>query len=662
MAGQSNTQFAAAQAAEQKKAQQLQAIASAPQSKPQLLLSEPGITLDGTRFQKQTYIDGHWCRFWQDKPRKMLGYKEQVRQADGVMRNLTLFSTAGYTYVHMGSTATFERYSIELTSGVATTPVDRTPGGYLPNDNNLWQSTTIFQTSGQNNYIFAVATPSLNDITNETSEQVYYGLVTDAAPLQAAVFTIAADPTGIAFAQQVIAAGPLSLGQTAVPFGAGHVTVSTDGNLTALTYTIVGFDAAGAPLTVGPTALPNNATADTGATFSAINSVTISGGTGSNNVSVGWLAGSQNITSSGGVVGVGPYLFLYGADGIIRWSVPGFPLNFVDAGAGAANPVSDKIVRGMPLRGTSAPAAIFWSLSSLIIGNFVGGQTFWNFTTVSTSTSILSSNSVVEHNGVYYWASTSGFHMFSGAMQDIPNDYNQDFWLKNLNYSQRQKAFAFKVPRFKEIWFCGPIGTSTEPNFAVIYRYDKGYWYSTPLPNGGRAAGFYEQTYRFPIMTGVTTNDDTGGTSVWQHEIGVDEVSGSNSTTKAVLSFFQTHELNLVMPSGVGQLGDTHSQSFSVMEPDFNQLGNLIMQVYSRPSPAVPDDQLEQPTDSVYVQYGGYPVPAPSSLPNPADNEVDFKFTSRLTSFVIESNVVGGYYEAGSPLIHWKPDQQRRTG
>lgn len=533
----------------QQNAKALEAIAQQPIHLPQLMVSQPGITRDGTRLQHPTYIDGQWMRFWQDKPRKMLGYREQVRDVDGIARNISVFNSGGYCYVHTGSTEAFQRYAIELVSGANTTLIDRTPAAYAPDPQTLWSSDVIFMTGGTDSTIFAAPIPALGDITSTEEVAVYYGDATDPAIL--------------------------------VP---------------------------------------------------ALDSGT-----------------SAPIVTSGGLVAVGPYLLLYGANGIISWNVAGVPLNRAGAGSGQSRPVADKIVKGMPLRGNAAPAALFWSLSSLIVGNFVGGTSFWSFNTISTNGSILSSNCVIEHNGIYYWAHTSGFSMFSGVMQDIPNEYNQQFFLDNLNFSQRQKVFAVKVPRFKEIWWCFPRGTSTECNHAVIYKYDKGYWYDTPLPNGGRAAGYYDVTYNYPIMSGVEVNGDTQGTSMWQHEFGLDEVSGAQPLAKAIKSYYRTHEFNLpVAPAG--RQGDNRQLSFAFLEPDFNQVGDLTVQIYSRANARAPETSPEDGPFDIEE------VPATSN-----EQLVDMKWTGRLTSFQIESNVAGGDYKAGSPLLHLKPSEGRMT-
>jgi hypothetical protein len=630
----------------------LDTVAQSQEYLPQLALSQPGVERDGTSFSKKTWSELVWARFYKDKPKKMGGYREMVRDMQGVARHLNIFSNDGFSYVHAGSTAAFERYAIYLPDGTNTGLIDRTPSGYAASAINLWQSDNIWDSDAGTTQIFAAPIPTLGDITSETDAQVYTGDVLGTAILTPAVNAVAASTDYVAFAQTIAGPGFLVLNVGApIPVGAGNLTITTNGNLTALTTTVTGTTPAGAPLVVGPTALPNNATLNLGSVFGSVSTVAISGSSGANTISVGFAAGSTNIMTSGGLATVGPYLFLYGHDGVVRWSVPFHPTDFTGVGSGDSRPVSDKIVKALPLRGQSAPAVIMWSLSSLIVGNFVGGTTLWNFYTVTTSGSILSQNGVVEHNGIYYWATTNGFSMFSGTMQDIPNEYNAQYFLDNLNFAARQRVFAVKVPRWKEIWWCFPKGNSTECNHAVVYNYDKKYWFDTPLPNGGRGAGFYDVTYRFPIMSGVANNSDTAGTSIWQHEVGVDEVSGPSATAVAVLSSFETHEFTLIQPQGVGQTAMTNQLSFALLEPDYDQVGDLRLDVTSRTSARALT--TSSPSTSPYT------IPPAPSADEP--DGITFQWTGRLTSFKVTSNEAAGDYFVGSPLLHLKPGIKRRT-
>jgi hypothetical protein len=216
-----------------------------------------------------------------------------------------------------------------------------------------------------------------------------------------------------------------------------------------------------------------------------------------------------NFSATGGVASLPPYTFAFGNDGYVAFSVPNTPNNFTGAGSGNAYITGQKIVKAMPLRGGpgNSPSGLFWSADSLIRGTYIGGTPVFQFDTISSQSSILASNSVIEYDGIFYWIGTDRFLSFNGVVREVENNINLNFFFDNLNYEQRQKVFAIKVPRFGEIWWCFPFGDSLEPNHAVCYNVRENTWYDTELPNGGRGAGIFPAVFRKPLMSGVAPQD-----------------------------------------------------------------------------------------------------------------------------------------------------------
>ena len=217
----------------------------------------------------------------------------------------------------------------------------------------------------------------------------------------------------------------------------------------------------------------------------------------------------SNFSATGGVVSLPPYTFAFGNDGYAAWSVPNKPSDFTGSGAGNAYITGQKVVKGMPLRGGpgNSPSGLFWSADSLIRGTYIGGTPVFQFDTISAQSSILSSSSVIEYDGIFYWIGTDRFLMFNGVVREVENNMNINFFFDNLNYAQRQKVFAYKVPRFGEIWWCFPFGDSIEPNHAVIYNVRENTWYDTELPNGGRGAGLFPAVFSKPLLSGVAPQE-----------------------------------------------------------------------------------------------------------------------------------------------------------
>jgi hypothetical protein len=342
---------------------------------------------------------------------------------------------------------------------------------------------------------------------------------------------------------------------------------------------------------------------------------------------------------SGGIAAVAPYLFKFGTDGHIAWCVPNDPTDFVGVGSGEAWVTPAKIIKGMPLRGGgNGPAAIFWSLDSLIRGNFVGTAAgIWAFDTLASDISVLSSQGIIEYDGTYYWAAVDRFMKFNGVVQEVENNMNLDWFFGNLNQAQRQKVFTFKVPRYGEIWWCFPYGNATECTHAVIYNVRKNIWYDTILPEGGRSAGIFAKVYNRPFMTGVV---DDSGFQFWQHETGVNKIDGAD--VQPVQAWFQTNEFCMM------QSGEPSNKALSIakIEPDFVQVKNMRLVVKGRAN--------AKATEIDSADYVIYADPADSY-----QQQVPLKETRRLLSLYFESNDVDGDFYMGHSLMHLEPTDAR---
>jgi hypothetical protein len=223
----------------------------------------------------------------------------------------------------------------------------------------------------------------------------------------------------------------------------------------------------------------------------------------------------NNVDVSGGVVSLHPYIFVYGNNGFLKNCSAGNPSNWVGLDSNEVNVATGKIVQGLAVRGGSnSPSGLFWSLDSLIRVSYIGGAgtppQFWRYETVSGQTSIMSSQSAIEYDGIFYWCGVDRFMLYGGTVKEIPNDFNQNYFFDNLNYSQRQKVWVCKVPRFGEIWWFYPRGTSTECNDAVIFNVRSGVWYDAGQALGARrSAGYFSMVFPYPIMAQSTTIPST---------------------------------------------------------------------------------------------------------------------------------------------------------
>jgi hypothetical protein len=341
---------------------------------------------------------------------------------------------------------------------------------------------------------------------------------------------------------------------------------------------------------------------------------------------------------SGGIVVLAPYLMTFGNNGRIDWSDANDPTATLDS----AFVTGQKIVRGMPLRGGgSGPSGIFWSLDSVIRATFnSGGTPLWFFDTISSESSILSSQGVIEYDGVYYWAGVDRFLMFNGVVREVPNTMNQNWFYDNLNYTWRQKVFAFKVPRWGEIWWCYPRGSATECTHAVILNVREGTWYDTELPRSGRSAGLYAKVYSKPFMMDVDLTDT--GYTLWQHETGTNEINGA--VVEPIPSNFTTGEISML----TNDQAQDKSLRVARVEPDFVQSGDMTLTVTGRANARAtlqPSELFTFPDEATTAQ----------------EQIVNLKEIRRLMQFTFATNTPDGDYQMGQPLAFVEPADGRYT-
>jgi hypothetical protein len=223
----------------------------------------------------------------------------------------------------------------------------------------------------------------------------------------------------------------------------------------------------------------------------------------------------QPISVDGGVCVLYPFIFVYGSHGYIannnvstQTTTLTYPTqNLYDWNGPLANQTNvsgSKIIKGIPVRGgTNSPSGLFWATDSLIRVSFTAANVpiYWNYDIVSSQISIMSSNAIVEMDGAYFWMGVDRFYIFAGGgVQVLANDKNVNWLFDNINFVERQKVWATKVPRYNEIWFFYPRGTATECTDAIIYNVKDKIWYDAGSAVGAqRSCGYTTELLPTPI-------------------------------------------------------------------------------------------------------------------------------------------------------------------
>jgi hypothetical protein len=669
--------------------------------------TQPGVQRDGTIFDMNFYTDGRWVRFQRGRPRKVGGYRAITEDAHGYSRGIYVNSVDGINQVFNGYNNGLEVINIDNTgigaglnqftfTGLALT-LNTLVGGTLYTNGTY---TNVTLTGGSGSGAKATIVVAGATVTTVTLTKPGNGYVVGNT-LSATAASIGGTGSGFSIKVATINDGftesDLNLWQFDSSF-------DSQGSGNQLLLAHPGLNLAQIDQTVVTPVLAGNIA---GTTMSPLTDTSGTSPTG------------DVIEVAGGVVVLHPYVFVYGDNGLIKNCVAGNPYDWNGPDSNETNVASTKIVKGLPVRGGSnAPSGLFWALDSLIRVSYtpttitVGGtpQTFyWRYDIISSQSSILSSQCVIEYDGIYYWIGVDRFLLYNGVVKELKNNFNQNYFFDNLNYAQSQKVYAQKVPRFGEIWWFFPSGDSTECNDCIIYNTREDCWYDAGTALGARrSAGYFSQVFHYPINAGnvlttqqlvftstITTSTSTsiqvpitnqiatgqlvtatgipadtlivtiapsatagfytvtlskaatasatvtanfsttaGRITLWQHEIGTDEVVGE--TANAIESYFETSDLGWVQggPSQASPVGDNFWLHLERMEPDFIQSGEMTFQVTGR-SFAQAEDVTSSP----------YPF-------NPDTRKIDLREQRRELRLIFTSNVAGGDYQLGKVLLH----------
>ena len=596
----------------------------------QILRSQPGIKRDGTKFDGDFYTDGQWVRFQRGLPRKIGGYRSISKYLTEISRGFMSFTQQLLQYCHSGGPSTLERFTIDASKN-ASLVSNRTPVSVAATG-------TVTLTGGAAGAVNGITVNGVQIMSGAVAFIVDLSTTAAAVATNINLFTSSPDYTAVAVGPVItitaVTANGTTNGYAVVPSVTTITATSTDmaGGSDALTASDANkwmfqavFDSSTAYNALLAHVAPNGRC--------LCNDV---GG----QIFYGDLLGTAPLKSvqlpaganvTGGIVALHPYLFYYGTAGIIGWSVAGEPTNLTGSGSGIARVWSQKIVKGMPLRAGagSAPAGLFWAYDAVIRATFSGGPTVFQFDVIASDTSIMSADSVVDYDGVFFWVGVDRFFMFNGVVRDVPNQLNINYFLEGLNPQQHSKVFAWKVPRFGEIWWAYPKGDATECTHAVIYNVRENTWYDTALPESGRSAGGYNNAFAAPIL--VDAVPTASGYRTWVHEQGVDMIDGT--LAEPVQSYFETADL-----SPVAQ-GSNEYLRISTIEPDFVQNGPMTVQVTGRANARAPE---------VYSSIFTFPDQASQ----PYEQIVMLKEQRRELRLRFESNALYGDYQMGQIIGH----------
>lgn len=556
------------------------------------LLPEPGVKRDTTPLDSNYYGEAIWCRFNLKKPRKMGGYRKMATFTAPV-KAVHTFNKTTSDVIHSFSSSKIEAIVVD-NNGNGGAVYDRTPSGFQTYANYTWTVDTAYDATGSGQTrIFAHAARD-----DDTPTPIFYGTIDSTAVLAPILLTDATRP-----------ASTVMTTINTKNFSIADATGYSVGSVVRVT----GAGASGAVLFTSITSITGTSGAQTG-TFQDNAYASLVG-----------TAIVQILGTTSSIVTIGPYLFYTGRYGLIANTDVNNPTKSVTGEANQANPVGSAVLRGLPMRGGGqSPSAIFWSADSVIRAAYVGGTLVFQYDIVSSQSSLLAKNSIIEYDGVYYWLGLDRALMYNGQVKEVPNLLNNQWFYSNLNWDYKEKVWATKIPRYGEIWWFFPKGNSTYCNWAIVYNTREGIWFDTPIT---RSAGYYVQTFRYPVW-----GDEDG--ALWQHEFGWDKIDGSSIT--AITSSFTSHNIGYPMGGAIGDnpTGPNTWTRIERVEPDFQAVGDMTLEILSQ-------EYANAPQNSI----GTYAFTQDQV-------RVDMRNQARIMNLKFQSAVQGGYYQMGLVLLH----------
>jgi len=286
---------------------------------------------------------------------------------------------------------------------------------------------------------------------------------------------------------------------------------------------------------------------------------------------------------------------------------------------------------------------------------FVGPPFTFSIRQVGSNCGCIGQHAAVFVDGAVYWMGDSGnFFVFDGTVKTLSSSVDDFVFTTTgdslgINFVQGDTVFAGHNSLYNEInWFYTKEG-STEIDRVVCYNYEDKTW-----TTGSLARTTYEDAHVFDKPTAtkyistLTPNTPTingvsnGGSYVFEHEVGVNEVLNltSTSTTSSVISaYIRSGDFDLDI-DGDGE----YFIKIRRFIPDFKYLeGNTKVTLFFKAYPADSTNALGQTTVG------------PFTITSTTD-KIDTRARGRLASIKIENDALDDNWRYGIFRVDIQPD------
>ena len=295
---------------------------------------------------------------------------------------------------------------------------------------------------------------------------------------------------------------------------------------------------------------------------------------------------------------------------------------------------------------------LIWTDNALYTMKFIGAPFTFGFEQVGTNCGLIGKNAAVEVDGVAYWMSSNGFFLFDGTVKTLPCSV-EDHVFENINRNKGQQVAAGLNNLFTEVTWYYPSSTADFNDKYVVFNFGESTLANTPVWYTGteaRTTWIDASVYPNPISTkyvstadgafpAIVGQDGLGQTTLFEHEVGRDQVNADGSTT-TVTSFINSFDFDIKPEGSDGEF----FLSMRRFIPDFKTLnGNakITLAVKRYPSQSSTDTSLSPFTVTS------------SSL------KFDTRARGRYANLKIENDAVSESWRFGTINLDIKPDGRR---
>ena len=293
---------------------------------------------------------------------------------------------------------------------------------------------------------------------------------------------------------------------------------------------------------------------------------------------------------------------------------------------------------------------LIWTDNALYSMKFIGAPFTFGFEQVGTNCGLIGKNAVVEIDGIAFWMSPNGFFMFDGTVKSLPCSV-EDYVYDQADTTKGQQVYAGLNNQFTEVVWYYPSTSSAYNDQYVVFNYGEqikgGVWY---IGTEARTSWIDATVYPKPFATKFNSSasgtfpeiigeDGLGQTTLFEHEVGTDQVNANGSTT-TVTSFVKSYDFDL-------QSGISAGENFLAMRrfvPDFKDLqGNAKVTLAVKRYP-------QQPETTTTL--------SPFTI-NSSTDKKDTRARGRFVNIKIENTNVSESWRFGTLKIDVQPDGRR---